>query len=202
MKLHRLVHIQDLFAIKNPVIWLCGVYKAAVYDHVREIAEKNKIHMQSLVVQDTPVEDVEMRCATTFLGQSFVYWLGNCTELTKKKQESLCAYLVRYAGPHQILFYAPESFCAQAAPTWHVISIDDELSVSDMQQIVHKSRDMVYGRTLNSLITHVYQKTDVSVPVEHFLMLYMYARVVGRVFLNLLFSIVKLSVYISHLFLY
>lgn len=68
--------------------------------------------------------EIRAQLETSFLGQQSVYWLRNLSDESAQETRSWIGYLQEYAGPHTILFFAPESLLP-SKHSFHTISVPD-----------------------------------------------------------------------------
>jgi hypothetical protein len=66
----------------------------------------NEVHTLHLDEHDTG--SVAAQLATSFLGQTIVYWFGNISALDAKKKKWAHTFLASYEGPHQIIAVVDE----------------------------------------------------------------------------------------------
>lgn len=63
-----------------------------------------------VVIDPTAIDFQELRAqlATTFLGQSVIYWLGDIASLPIASRKQYRLFLLTYQGPHQLIFWVDE----------------------------------------------------------------------------------------------
>ena len=62
-------------------------------------------HFLRIFPEQVAVDELFCTWGTSFLGQSQTYWLGDVSELEKKKKDTILTYLASYQGPHTIIFF-------------------------------------------------------------------------------------------------
>lgn len=128
------------------------VFQAATYPHTFFMQYMQQIKQElsdQLICLDMQSGDVAFKAqlATSFLGMSCVYWLGDVTSLKAKQKEELLGYLATYQGPHKIIFFVDAKTTLGKSKSMQVITLQDKyfyqdakalLSAQDAQQM-HKT---------------------------------------------------------------
>jgi hypothetical protein len=164
------------------VVWFRGTeYQPLLYEHITALASEYGVSLRSLPILDLSFDVFQLQCGTSFLGQSYVYWLGDCSALQQKKQNQWYTYMAAYRGPHTLLLYAKSDFVISIPSEWVVIDIKEFLSIQEIERILSAWYSKVSVAPLVRLVREVYADTDLAkVPTGCFLELYRYARVLGR----------------------
>lgn len=79
---------------------------------------------------------LQSQFSTTFLGQSCIYWLGNCSILKQKEQEVLSSYLSSYQGPHKICAFFDNKTEWTSSDHLEIITIQDSYSSTDIKSLI------------------------------------------------------------------
>ncbi|HEV2917049.1 MAG TPA: hypothetical protein VGW78_04860 [Candidatus Babeliales bacterium] len=175
-----LADISYIFSKSVPIIWLKGQYIPTLYTRLRDIAKKNNINIQSLLVSDVSLDTIEAQCSMSFLGQTAYYWLGNYDDLLKKKQDQLRDYLMQYKGPHTLIF-AAEHIVPTISSSWYVVDISQQITAPSAYHIIDRWYNTTHqAYVLKSLVAYWYKKTNQPISIEQFFMLDTYARVLGK----------------------
>jgi hypothetical protein len=163
-----------------PIIWLRGVrYPSFLLLTLREWLQQKAVKIISLPLHDHLFETIQQSAASSFLGETYWYWLGDCADLPKKKQDQLRAYALSYAGPHTLVFYAPTHFVRDIPSHWCVLDIPESVSLKECERICtawYNARDV---SSMVPLLKALYF-THQSMPFEQIALIRMYASLVGK----------------------
>jgi hypothetical protein len=163
-----------------PVVWLRGLhYPSFLVSIIREVVQKKAIQLLSLSLQDTSFEAIQQSSACSFLGETYWYSLGDCTDVPKKKQDQWRVYASGYAGPHTLIFYAPALFVRDVPNTWSVVDLPESVTIQEFERIALAWYGVHDTVGIMSLIKVLY-RTDQVISCEQLFIVPMYASVVGK----------------------
>jgi hypothetical protein len=176
-----LADIPEIVQQVAPVLWLRGArYLPSLRSLIMEHAKARAVVFQSLSLHDLPFETIQSQCATSFLGESCRYWIGDCTDLLKKKQDQWRLYVTQYAGPHSLMFYAPTGFIPVVPASWVIVDIPEQLTAKQSERIMDCWYNPSEAHTMRSLVANLHTHSQAQILTETLLNIHMYLRVVGK----------------------
>lgn len=69
----------------------------------------SKVTVESLDLQDLPMNEIQVKLETCFLGMQTIFWLRSYDFLDEKNKKIWTSYLNVYQGPHTILFFTTDA---------------------------------------------------------------------------------------------
>jgi hypothetical protein len=89
---------------------------------------KKSYPCQILELDDTYNLSVKATIQTTFLGQSYLYWLRNVSDIAPKARTDLLSFLQQYQGPNCVWLFAYDTDITQIGSSWQEVVLPDEMN--------------------------------------------------------------------------
>jgi hypothetical protein len=127
----------------------------------------SQLHARMRIQSQLPVERIacdqeEMasiinKCATTFLGQTYIYWLYGSELLSEQDSSTLMSYLQTYQGPHILIIVAQNELLQSAKKNMLQVAIPQTLTKKQLEKVA----ELLYPEAASSLYTKL-QTTSIS----------------------------------------
>lgn len=106
---------------------------------------------------------IQAQLETSFLGQRYIYWLGNISELDEKKKKQLIVYLGHYTGPNCVALFLPAelSIANKQCEEIMVEPLIDQTSFIKLLTFFEKNGSV----NIQSIVTRVY-KENKTIPLD------------------------------------
>lgn len=94
-----------------PVIVFTGKeYQSLFFERLQKYFEQQTASSIKKINIEQDVSEVQVALASTFLGQTHWYWIGNIGAISsKKKRADYIRFIMSYKGPHRLLVFIPEA---------------------------------------------------------------------------------------------
>lgn len=79
---------------------------------MQKITALHGIVVQKIDLVEADPASVKSQLAMSFLGEHYLYWLGNLADLEGKKKQAWLALASTYTGPHKLAFFVDEEAAA------------------------------------------------------------------------------------------
>ena len=142
------------------------------------LKKQEHYHIVSIEIDGQKESLIQAQLATSFLGNSVLYWMGNLTGLSRRTQELWFSYLQEYRGPHTIVFFITEDTLFPFKKETVSVSIPDNVSCKEMivlQRLLPKPPSRWSKQFLQQL-SRQYE----DVPLDLSCLLLHYALLVGK----------------------
>src|SRR3989338_3035987 len=149
------------------------------------------LHVATVSATDTDVHAVQAMISSSFLGQSYVVWLGNCSEFDTVQQKKIEQLLVDYQGPHTIIRCVQKKEAKHIAQKQHGKKIQDDriddaskrLVVNLDQQLTKEVLSLLFDFFWNIKIDsfeYITRGQYATLSLDSIVMLGMYCVIMGR----------------------
>lgn len=113
--------------------------------------------------------------ATSFLGDSSTYWLGNLTALESSELSTWCNYLQQYTGPHNLIVFCEDSqkFITTDWLTLHAIPATISLQqYTELAQLINLTPNATFAQ-------HIFSRYP-TITLDQACLLLQYQQVTGK----------------------
>ena len=155
---------------ENPFLFLSTLFFQLKKENILPTPYKN------LIFESTDKSELHSSLTQTFLGQTYFYWLGNCTiQSTDKKGIKFIDFLSTYKGPHFIGLYLDkikgEKFTKKS--TFQIIEIEEEFNENDVATILDFFKINLTAEKRNFL-HHLLSQNNYNLNLDSILMMLNY----------------------------
>jgi hypothetical protein len=182
--------IEKKFNQQYVVGFCASVYPLLFINKVREyVLNATAIPFVRIFLEDLEFGSFCSQVEMSFLGQKNMYWLGDISLLSLKKQRQFSSYLATYKGPHILMFFTTKNITGKSIK---MLSLCDRVDVHSYKEYMSLWNED-HERVAYSIAT-VLKKVGV-LSLEQMVQVAQYALVLGtgrsRFFENSLNSIIK-----------
>lgn len=161
---------------KKKICFQGAVYPLLFFTSYFSQIKKQGISVQALDLEEQDFKNVVCQLEMAILGNTYIYWLKNLSNISPALQKQYISYVLTYKGPHQIYFFSQEAILSDDIYT---IILPEEITESDYRTL---SLFFEYDLTLaDQFITTLFAR-HTTVSFENALLLIRYQTFLGRRF--------------------
>lgn len=116
------------------------VFQGQVYPHAFLVQQFDRIKAEQNInfkTIEVSTDDFALKSqlATSFLGMSCTYWLGDISSLKTKQKDDLLQYLAQYQGPHNVMLFLDAKTQLSASASLLIVTIKDKYFMQDAKEL-------------------------------------------------------------------
>jgi len=148
-------NISSIITDDKPVICFTGETHLPIFlEKIKLFIEKHIDAPIQKISPDQPLSDIQIKLATTFLGQQQWYWISNLELISvAKKRADFINFVKNYTGPHRLIIFVPREETQFPVPVDQAYNIKNSYTSDQIKKI-----SILYEDSKPEIIAYFFSK--------------------------------------------